>query len=129
MMVKRLEEVGRGRESMGAGGGTLVVIVLRPNRYPLSPTTAAIAIPHIIVCCPYVIVRCRPHSLSPRRCCCRWHASLCIVVVCCCWHSLCAVCYHCVWHWLVACHALLLCCYVQVTQGYGGNAVFLFWKV
>ena len=140
MMVKRLGEVGRGRESMGAGGGSLIVIVLRPNRYPLSPTTAAIAIPHIVMCCLYVVVRCRPHplcivvctrcalssALSPRRCCCRWRTSLCVVVVCCRWRSLCAVCRRCVWHWLVACHALLLCCCVQVARGYGGN-MYLMW--
>ena len=57
MMVETGGRVGRGRESMGVGGGTLVVviivIILYSNHHPLpSLTTTTIAIPPHCQC-PY----------------------------------------------------------------------------
>ena len=72
--------VGRGRESMGAGVGTLVVIiVLHPDHhsFPSPPLPSYChTIPHVVVHCRYAAARWRPHSLSPRCCC-----ASCLVVV------------------------------------------------
>ena len=113
MMVEGGGRVGMGGESVGAGVGSLiviivVVIVLCPDRHPLpSPTTTAITPPHVTMCCPYVVVRCRLHLSSPHCC----APLLCELPprCCCCWHSLCAVCCCC----CCVRHALLLRCYVQ----------------
>ena len=104
-MVEAEGRGGKGGESMGAGVGSLItiiiIIVLCPNHHclpsqlwPLLPSPCHCyhpmpppPSPHIIVRCPYLVVHCHLHL----HCCASLlgePASFCCY---CCWHSLCAM--------------------------------------